>query len=279
MGAVKNKKEEEDSMETIYDLFLFCGQSNMAGRGETSEQWPETAPVLAPGAGLEYRAISDPKCLHTVEEPFGVNENNPEGIDEPGMKTGSMVTAFINAYYAKTGTPVIGVSASKGGSIIREWQGDGDYLSDALARFQRAKRYLKTQHITIRHRYLLWCQGESDGDLGTSPDDYKDRFCHMLSLFKQEGIETCFLITIGEYNGEKGFDYSVIRRAQLQLASGHEDVQLVCDEFHKMRSRGLMKDDFHYYQKAYNEVGTAAGNKAGEFVNGLRQRGASELVQ
>lgn len=33
-----------------------------------------------------------------------------------------------------------------------------------------------------------------------------------------------------------------------------------------MRTRGLMKDDFHYYQAAYNEVGTMAGNAAGEFV-------------
>lgn len=41
---------------------------------------------------------------------------------------------------------------------------------------------------------------------------------------------------------------------------------LVCDEFHKMKARGLMKDDFHYYQEAYNEVGTIAGKTAGTFV-------------
>lgn len=66
-------------MEKEYDLFLFCGQSNMAGRGITSEEWPEEAPSITPGAGLEYRAISDPECLHPVQEPFGAEENNPEG--------------------------------------------------------------------------------------------------------------------------------------------------------------------------------------------------------
>ena len=76
-------------MEKEYDLFLFCGQSNMAGRGITSEEWPEEAPSITPGAGLEYRAISDPECLHPVQEPFGAEENNPEGIYEPGMKTGN----------------------------------------------------------------------------------------------------------------------------------------------------------------------------------------------
>lgn len=256
-------------MKKEYDLFLFLGQSNMAGRGITSRQWPETAPTLTPGAGYEYRAVSDPKHLHPVSEPFGVNENNPDSIYEPGMKTGSMVTAFINAYYAKTGTPVIGISASKGGSHIGQWQGDGDYLSDALMRFERAKHYLKKQEITIRHRYMLWCQGETDGDIGTSPDDYKTGFKNMFAQLKERGIETCFLIAIGEYNGDRGFDYTTIRQAQLELAAELPDVELVCDQFHTMRARGLMKDEFHYYQKAYNEVGTTAGNAAGEFVDEL----------
>ncbi len=84
-----------------------------------------------------------------------------------------MVTAFINAYYAKTGVPVIGVSASMGGSAIGEWQGNSDYLSDALVRFDRTENYLKEQKIAVHHRYMLWCQGETDGDLGTSQTDYK----------------------------------------------------------------------------------------------------------
>ena len=33
------------------DLFMFMGQSNMAGRGITSMQWPEEAPALTEGAG------------------------------------------------------------------------------------------------------------------------------------------------------------------------------------------------------------------------------------
>lgn len=254
-------------MKKEYDLFLFLGQSNMAGRGITSRQWPEAAPALTPGAGYEYRAVSDPEHLHPIKEPFGMNENNPDGIYEPGMKTGSMVTSFVNAYYARTKIPVIGISASKGGSHIGEWQGNRDYLSDALMRLDRAENYLSRQNITVRHRYLLWCQGETDGDLGTAPEEYIARFKHMFSQLKERGIETCFLITIGEYNGEKGTDYSKIRQAQLEIAASLPDVELVCDLFHTMRARGLMKDDFHYYQKAYNEAGTAAGTAAGEFAS------------
>ena len=73
---------------TTYDLFLFAGQSNMAGRGIACTQFPEGAPDLISGAGAEFRAISDPTRLYPIEEPFGALENNPTGIFEPGMKTG-----------------------------------------------------------------------------------------------------------------------------------------------------------------------------------------------
>ena len=46
-------------MRKQIDLFMFMGQSNMAGRGISSQKWPETPPVLMPGAGYEFRAISD----------------------------------------------------------------------------------------------------------------------------------------------------------------------------------------------------------------------------
>lgn len=40
---------------TTYDLFLFAGQSNMAGRGIACTQFPEGAPDLISGAGAEFR--------------------------------------------------------------------------------------------------------------------------------------------------------------------------------------------------------------------------------
>ena len=50
----------EGGLMTTYDLFLFAGQSNMAGRGIACTQFPEGAPDLISGAGAEFRAISDP---------------------------------------------------------------------------------------------------------------------------------------------------------------------------------------------------------------------------
>ena len=118
------------------DVILFMGQSNMSGANGDASQAPE----LIEGAGYEYRAVTDPDGLHVLEEPFGENENRG-ALDDTELleRRGSLVTAFVNAYYEGTGVPVIGVSASKGGSRIREWQPGTPMLTDAANRLAAAK--------------------------------------------------------------------------------------------------------------------------------------------
>ena len=97
-NVTKYVPKPADTITNTYDFFLFASQSNMAGRGISCPQFPEAAPALISGAGVEFRAISDPSALFSVCEPFGSAENTPDGIHEPGMKTGSLVTSFVNAY-------------------------------------------------------------------------------------------------------------------------------------------------------------------------------------
>lgn len=256
-------------MKNSFDLFLFMGQSNMAGRGISNATWSETSPTLISGAGFEFRAISDPGKLYPIEEPFGVNENNPKGIFEPNKKTGSLVTAFTNAYYSTCHVPIIAISASKGGSVIAKWQDHHDYLTDSLLRLKRAKHYCAQQHIHLAHKYMVWCQGESDGDYETPIELYKNAFNNMLHTMLSAGIEMCFMITIGHYNGLGNINYASIISTQYEIANDHPKVLLVSDDFISMRTRGLMKDDFHYYQAAYNEVGSIAGKNTGTFRNSI----------
>lgn len=102
-----------ERLDNMVDLVIFMGQSNMAGRGVASE-----ASVVPKQHGYEFRAITDPTKLYDIVEPFGENENNPSGITEMGMKTGSLISAFAGSYYHITKVPIVGVSAAKGGSSI-----------------------------------------------------------------------------------------------------------------------------------------------------------------
>lgn len=255
----------EQHMNKGYDLFLFAGQSNMAGRGITSERFPGKAPAVLKGAGAEFRAVSDPGRLYPIAEPFGAAENNLEGIYEPGMKTGSLVSSFVNAYYEKTKVPILGISASKGGSSILEWLPGTAYFADLSGRLDACLKYVAEQGICIRHQYILWCQGETDGDHEMSGEEYIEHFETFWTGVKGLGVEQCFLIQIGHFNpycvkpDAPLHDYSEIMAAQKSIAEKIPDVHMVSTSFQTMLRRGLMKDAFHYYQAAYNEVGREAG--------------------
>ena len=200
-------------MRTV-DLLFFMGQSNMAGRGEAA-----LAPVVAPGMGYEYRAVTDPDTLHPLEEPFGVNENDPAGVYEPGMKTGAMVSSFVNACTAQTGVPVVGVSCAKGGSAIAKWLPGTPYYQDAVRRARKARAFLQANGYIIRHSAMVWCQGCTDGDLHTPKDVYKADTERVLHSFMQDaGAQTCFLIQIGNQRDEPEL-YLPIQQAQEELTA------------------------------------------------------------
>ncbi len=253
-------------MMRAVDLFLFAGQSNMAGRGVSCERFPESAPHVQPGAGWEYRAVSAPGQLFPITEPFGIHENAINGIHET-LKTGSMVSSFVNAYYAGTKVPVVAVSASKGGSVMAEWQPGMPYLTDALDRLRDAREYLvKTKHLVL-HTFVLWCQGESDGDAGTEKEAYMQGFDRMLGAMVKAGVERLFMVRIGHCNVEGSFcRYEPMMTWQEEIARRDGRVIMVSRLFSTMRERGLMKDAFHYYQAAYNEVGREAGINAAAYV-------------
>ena len=66
------------------DLIAFMGQSNMTGQGTA-----EDTPNVPEGTAYEFRAVTNPTRLYPLTEPFGKDENDLEGVFEPGMKTGS----------------------------------------------------------------------------------------------------------------------------------------------------------------------------------------------
>ena len=119
---------------------------------------------------------------------------------------------------------------------------------------------------------MVWCQGESDGDRHISAEEYKTLFGTMLDAMTRAGIERCFLCRIGEYNGDKEeIDYSEIIRAQTEICQEDARVVMATTVLCGMKARGLMKDAFHYYQAAYNEMGKYAGTNAALYANTGRE--------
>lgn len=259
--AGTENRAKMDADAKIIDLGVFMGQSNMAGRGNAKE-----APRVKKGLGYEYRAITEPERLAELQEPFGVNENNPSGVYEPGMKTGSMVAAFVNACTERTKTPIVAVSCAKGGSAIAQWLPRTAYYQDALDRVRKCKKWLSENGYHIRHAYMVWCQGCTDGDLRTPKAVYRENTSAMLQAFLKEAeMEVCFLIQIGNQRDDPQL-YLPIRQAQEEIAAQYGNIVMVSRSFQTFAAKGLMKDRFHYLQEGYNIVGREAGEKAGEYL-------------
>lgn len=264
------------------DLVLFAGQSNMAGRGDAAE-----AVVCEPGEGYELHAVSDaslaegelPYVLSTVTEPFGKNENNnviyDSGSDGADRRSGDMVSAFMKAYYEKTGVPIVGVQASRGGMESKWFLGE-DVKTEMQRRYSDAEEYLENAGYEVRRRFMVWCQGEADADNSRSEDTYKNNTLAVFENMKTAGVTDMFIVKTGHYNINYGLAegeepsadalaidarYKNVNTWQQELADVTAHVYTAAD-LYTDSALANMRDQYHYYQPVYNEVGTTAGGAA-----------------
>lgn len=262
-----------DNINDTVDLAVFAGQSNMSGRGKAAD-----AVKCDINAGFEYKAISNPTTLVPVTEPFGLGEDKDGAIADYNSngttkRTGSMVSAAVDEYYKQTGRQLVAVSASIGGTSTSQWK--SNYINDAVQRLDQAKAFLEKNGINVGRTFVVWCQGESDGDAKMTAENYTANTKDIFEMFKAHGAEKCFLVQIGHYNyinysgtlnGLTGAEwdekYGVIRDAQAELCKTDNDFVLA-GSFEPYISD--MKDRYHYNQNTYNAVGKTVGKSVAEF--------------
>ncbi|WP_082811936.1 sialate O-acetylesterase [Clostridium sp. Marseille-P299] len=247
------KQERPAISEKEVDLVIFMGQSNASGVGTAS-----LAPSVKSYMGSEFRAISDPTTLYDIQEPFGRDENKEFAINDRKLKSGSLVSAFVNSYYTQTGHKLICVSASQGATSITSWQPEGSKLEDAINRFQSAKTWLEQNGYTINNKFVVWLQGETDGGLGLSSEAYTNYLNKTIDAMLENGADNFYIIRIGN-NRDNPYLYQPIIDAQTELCKSKSRTVLVSTKLSIMGECGLMKDQFHYTQHGYNIVGYDAG--------------------
>ncbi|MGN1116243.1 MAG: sialate O-acetylesterase, partial [Candidatus Ornithomonoglobus sp.] len=279
----------DTSSQKLVDLVLFAGQSNMAGRGTAEE-----AAICPAGEGFELNTVGNakladstvPYVLSTVTEPFGKNENNDiihdagsNGIDR---RSGDMVPALMKAYYGKTGVPIVGVQASRGGQETK-WFVTADVKAEMQRRYNDAASYLEKAGYTVRRKFMVWCQGEADADNNRSESVYKTNTLAIFDNMKDAGITDMFIVKTGHYNinyglakGEEPSEtaletderYKNVNIWQQELAEDNGHIYTAAD-LYTDSALSQMRDQYHYYQPVYNEIGTTAGEAiAAVYENG-----------
>lgn len=256
--------------QKIVDLVIFMGQSNMAGRGENVA----LAPRLEKNTAFEFKAISHPVQLYHLEEPFGKYENKTNGINDVSLKegypvkSGGMVASLCKNYFAQTGIPIVGVSASKSGAGIGSFKPGKPLLTDAIERLEKAKTWLLDNHYNVRHIYMVWAQGEANSD--TTKESYTEKTIRMIEEMRKHGVELCFMIATGDHLEYPGI-FDTVREAQIELCENYEYAYMTTTVAETLVEKGMMSYASHYSQAGYNLVGEEAGIAMGKYVKQLSE--------
>jgi hypothetical protein len=151
-----------------YDLILLWGQSNMSGRGvpyDTTRYDPSDPRVAQYGASGTYAGV-----LSQAVEPLAMHDT-PSGIG-PG-------SVFARWYLQSVpvNRRVLLVPSAHGGvplssNVTLAWRRGvaGNLYAQAVAQAQAA---LAAAGANARYTAILWVQGETDGDNGTSGAAYQ----------------------------------------------------------------------------------------------------------
>lgn len=89
----------------------------------------------------------------------------------------------------------------------------------------------------------------------------------MLEAWVNLGIDQCFVVNIGQYNGEE-HDYTKIHQTIDEAVKSEPYATMVSDAYWGLREKNMMKDSYHYVQAGYNLVGKDAGSNVGEWITG-----------
>lgn len=218
------------------DICLFAGQSNMDGRGDSSD-----APTVTQGTAFKWDATNNTVVNFEAE--------------------GSLIPAFVKTYYEETGVPIVEVKEAEGGINISQWM--SNHMTAALTKISNCISYLESQNKTVRNVFMVWNQGENDVYDGTTTAQYETLFGQMKTTVMAGGIEDIFIINIGQVS-VGNYDFSDIRTALEEVCNG-TDVVMVSDKFYNAKQ--YMKDQWHYNQIVYNAVGENAASNTVSFLS------------
>ena len=243
------------------DLVIFSGQSNMAGGGGDALQ----APAVPKDHGYEFRCGKVATGMYEIVEPFGIYQDGYLS-DPDGIRKGSLVSDFANAYYKNTGVPILALSATRSGSSINYWLSSA-VKAELMEKYDLVNSWCEANFITIRHRYVVWLQGETDGMAGMSTEEYEKKLVEVFMPLINKGLDQVFVIPVGHVAGLPAA-YETVAAAQMDLCANSPYFTMATDTLRSLPDMYL-PDTVHYNQSALNLVGKNSGVTAAVFSKAL----------
>jgi surface protein len=181
------------------------------------------------------------------------------------------------------------VQCARGATTMKDWLPGTKQQRFEIAIEKTQKSIAAVEGIgrTIRGKYLVWLQGESDGagnSVGSKKTTYKTRFLQFWNAIKaQLGFEKCFIIRVHKFRDGYSYNCFPIIEAQEELALENDDIEMVTrvtgylqyyDENpehytiqHAFQGLQIVGNHDHYTWEGYKLVGDTAGSRVGQYMN------------
>lgn len=255
--AVTNKKTYtcKVTVHDTMDIIVFAGQSNMTNVGQASQ-----APSVTPGTA--YEAIPKKNKISHLEEPFGVGQINKKA--NKNTQGATLVSAFANAYYKQTKTPMLAMNTAKGGTSIGQWS--SSYYKDITQNVKKMEKLLKKKKLKKGHVYVVFFQGENDAMNSIVSSVYRKHMEQFMENIQRESdVSRCFIIRIGN-NIKNPESYDKIAAVQTLLCMEDKRFVMASTIASGFGASYYQADGVHLTQKALNKLGTQAGKNAGIYA-------------
>jgi hypothetical protein len=236
-------------------LFLVAGQSNCVGMGDSS-----LSVICDSSSAFEYKASQNSLAL--LKDPVGENY-----LSFQQASTGSAWPSFAYNYHLLTNDIIVIVPAARGGSSCNkkaEIPNDGTWdTSGNILLFPNAvtKTKMAEQKTGLPLSGIIWIQGERDANAINSKqlteEEFKKSMQALISRFRNAlGASVPFyMVQTGVYVHHPVEGFNVVRKVQQWLADNIPSVFIAYFDANKFPEWGWMKDEIHYKQAAYNEIG------------------------
>lgn len=237
---------------TVVDLFVSAGQSNAEGRGSSA-----SSPVVTNGVFLS----STGSFTSPMADPVG------------GAATGSMWPAFSNEWFALTGRNSVFIDCATGGTELvdngnrPDWSPTGTLRDETVTAILSAIASIRlSASYQLGNVYIMWCQGESDAQVGNSAvvtrAIYKQALIDLAEYFKSHisNMKGMYVIRTGRMAGGSAVeqDWQDIRLAQEDACAESDLLNMVYRGTGSWPALSYMVDELHYNQSALNITGKCA---------------------
>ncbi|MBY0504922.1 MAG: sialate O-acetylesterase [Bryobacteraceae bacterium] len=211
-------------------IFLLCGQSNMAGRGEIEEQ--------------------DRRSLERVWSMNKANEwalaTDPLHYDKPAIAGVGLGRTFARVLTTADPAAKLGlVPCAMGGSALHEWAPGAPLYQNAV---KRARIALGSGRLAG----LLWHQGESDANDEQRAETYLERFSVTLAALRKElGVMPVVVGQLGEFLREETSPFADTVNHQLARVP----LEIRRAAFVSSAGLGHRGDEIHFDAAGFRELG------------------------